>query len=119
MVDRGDAGPASDVDVGVLLAARGAGAASHHRLVGELASRLEQITFPRPLDLILLEDQGLTFRHEVLLEGRLLYEGDRERRIDFESDTVARALDFRPTWEIATSGRIAGLRRWLRRELRA
>jgi hypothetical protein len=81
-------------------------------MVGDMASRLETVTSPRPVDVILLEDQGPIFCHQVLSEGRLVYEADRERRLDFESETIVRALDFRPTWEIAARGASHRLR-WL------
>jgi predicted nucleotidyltransferase len=113
-VVRGDQRPESDIDLGLVLAA---GHPSHddcHRLLGELAARLEIVTAPRPLDLVILGHQGPVFCHEVLLEGCLILESDRERRIDFESDTIIRALDFRPTLELARQGYVDGYRRWLR-----
>ncbi len=73
---------------------------------GDLAGRLEDLAPGRVVDLVLLDDQGPLVRHEVLLGGNLLIEIDRDRRIDFESRTYTEAFDFRPTWEIATRGRI-------------
>lgn len=110
---RGEAGSTSDVDIGLVFRQRGESAADHHRLLGTLAARLESTTHPHPVDLVVLEPQGPVFCHEVLLDGQLIYEGCRERRVDFESDTIIRALDWRPTWNIAASERISGLRRWL------
>ncbi|HEX9731704.1 MAG TPA: nucleotidyltransferase domain-containing protein [Thermoanaerobaculia bacterium] len=112
-VARGTASEGSDVDLGLLLdpsVLEG----ELHRFLGDLAASLEAATAPRPLDLVVLNAQGPVFCHEVLLDGRLVYEGDRERRIDFESDTIVRALDFRPTLEIATRGYLPAFRRWLR-----
>ena len=110
---RGTAGPESDVDVGLVFKERGVGSRENFRLIADLASRLEAGTAPRPVDVVALEDQGAIFCHRVLLEGRRIFEGDRKRRIDFESDTIVRALDFRPTYDLAIGGRLAGLRRWL------
>ncbi len=110
---RGTESPRSDIDLGLLLADEWP-ADGLHRFLGEVAARLEAVTAPRPVDLVLLRAQGPVFCHEVVLEGHLVYEGDRERRIDFESDTIVRALDFRPTLEIATRGYLPGFRRWLR-----
>lgn len=42
-----------------------------------------------------------------------MYEGDRDRRIDFESETMVRAFDFWPTYELATRGKEQALRAWL------
>jgi hypothetical protein len=61
-----------------------------------------------------LEAQGPIFCHRVLCEGRRLYEGDHQRRVDFESEVIVRAHDFRPTYDLATRGKPAALRRWLR-----
>jgi hypothetical protein len=61
--------------------------------------------------------QGPLFGHNVLREGRRILETDRERRIDFESDTIVRAFDFRPTWELAAREQVGGMRRWLKRYL--
>lgn len=103
----------SDVDLGLVFQRRGGTALQHHRLLGDLASRLEPVTHPHPVDLVVLEDQGPVFCRRVLGEARLLYEADRARRLDFESEVYIRALDFYPTYQLATRGRIQGLRRWL------
>jgi len=110
---RGELGDGSDVDVGLVLQRRGETALDHLRTLGELTARLEQATAPWPVDLVVLEPQGPLFCHRVLLEGRLIYEADRARRVDFESDTYVRAFDFRPTFELATRGKRAALKRWL------
>jgi predicted nucleotidyltransferase len=112
-VSRGTASEGSDIDLGLLLDPAEP-EDELHRFLGDLAARLEAVTTPRPVDLIILNVQGPVFCHEVLLEGRLVYEGNRERRVDFESDTIVRALDFRPTLEIATKGYIPAFRHWLR-----
>ncbi len=113
-VARGQARPDSDLDIGVVFAQRGQSAHQHYRRIGDLISRLEQVVPPRPVDLVVLEDQGPVFCHRVLLEGALLYESNRERRVDFESETYIRALDFLPTYELATRGGVSAFRRWLR-----
>ena len=38
-------------------------------------------------------------------------EADRRRRVDFESDVFPRAFDFRPTYELATRGKVGALKR--------
>jgi len=112
-VSRGTDSERSDVDFGLLLDPEGS-EEELHRLLGDLAARLEDVTAPRPVDLVVLNVQGPVFCHEVILEGHLVYESNRERRIDFESDTIVHALDFRPTLEIATRGYLPAFRRWLR-----
>lgn len=112
-VARGDDGPASDLDVGLVFRRRGATARDHYRLLGDLASRLEESSGGRPVDLVVLEAQGPIFCHRVLSEGRLVYDADPDRRADFVSDTISRYLDFRPTWERMSRGHVAAISDWL------
>jgi hypothetical protein len=81
--------------------------------VTSLALELSRATGFERVDLVDLEAQGSIFSLRVLSDGLRAYEGDRERRIDFESDTISRALDFLPTYELATRDKPAALRRWL------
>jgi predicted nucleotidyltransferase len=112
-VARGEARPDSDLDVGLLFRKRGDTALDHYRMLGDLASRLEQVVEGRSIDLVVLEPQGPIFCHRVLSEGRLVYDGDRDRRVDFVSDTISHYLDFQPTWERMAHGRIRAMRAWL------
>jgi predicted nucleotidyltransferase len=114
---RGELRPDSDVDVGLLLVDPARTAADEYLLLGELTARLEAVTAPHPVDVVLLEAQGPVFAHEALVDGVLVFERDRERRIDFEATTVTRAIDFRPTQELAKRGQLEALRRRLK-ELR-
>jgi hypothetical protein len=113
-VARGEAGAESDVDLGIVFRRRGATARDHHDLLGRLAYSLSRVLGHERIDLVVLEPQGPIFCHRVLLEGRCVYEADFDRRVDFESETLVRAFDFRPTWELATRGKVEGLRRWLK-----
>ena len=104
----------SDIDVGLLLVDPKATAADEYELLGELVARLEVVTAPRAVDVILLEHQGPVFAHGALVDGLLICERNRARRIEFTATTVVRAIDFRPTWELAQNGQLASLRRRLR-----
>lgn len=108
---RGEARDDSDLDVGVVSLGRGR---IETELLGRLATELATATGIDAVDVIDLEAQGPIFAHGVLLEGRRAYVGSEERRVDFESDTMVRAFDFRPTHELATRGKVGALRRWLR-----
>ncbi len=110
---RGEARAGSDLDIALLLRARGKTALDCHRLLGLLAAELESVAPGRPIDLVLLEPQGPVFCHRVLSEGSLVYDADPDRRIDFESDTYVRYFDFRPTYELALRQVGAGMREWL------
>ena len=107
---RGEARDDSDLDVGVVTY----GERIETDLIGRLATELATETGIDAVDVVDLEAQGPIFAHRVLLEGSRAYVGSEERRIDFESDTMVRAFDFRPTHEIATRGKVTALRRWLR-----
>jgi uncharacterized protein len=104
----------SDLDVGIVFSERGGSARRHVTLLGELAARLEGVGGYEHVDLVVLESQGPIFCHRVLSEGVLVYERDPERRVDFESDTFVRAMDFRPTYDLAVRGQLQSYRRWLR-----
>jgi uncharacterized protein len=110
---QGSAGTESDVDIGLVLRPRTA-ASPGWRWRAEIASRLEALFPGRTIDLVILEEQGPLFRHEVLLSGRLLHEADRARRIDFESSSYVEAFDFLPTWRIATENRLDAIRESVR-----
>jgi predicted nucleotidyltransferase len=110
---RGDAKPDSDLDVALLLRHEDATAVDHHRLLRDIALRLEDASGGCRVDLVVLEQQGPVFCHHVLSEGRLVWDADPDRRIDFTSTAYTRYLDFYPTWKIAAASAISGLREWL------
>ncbi len=66
-----------------------------------LAARLQAEGAPNgpELDLRPLAGTSPRFRANVLRDGRLLYEADRNVRLDFEARTLSEWLDFKPTWE--------------------
>jgi uncharacterized protein len=126
-VARGEARPDSDLDIGVVYQRFDRSGALHTRIAPDLAHALGRQLGIEAVDVVDLEAQGPLFCHHVLLEGRLVYEADAGRRVDFESDAIVRGLDFRPTWELATRGngtpleldtvtrrKIDDLRRWIR-----
>jgi predicted nucleotidyltransferase len=110
---RGDSTARSDLDVGIVFRRRVDSALTQHRMLADMASRLEGLSPSGEVDVVVLESQGPAFQHRALREGRVVYEGDRERRIDFESEAHVRYFDWRPTYEIARRGHRAGFRRWL------
>lgn len=109
---RGQAGPESDVDVALLLRDRRKTVLDVLPQWGHLAAALEAIAPGRRIDLVLLEAQGPVFQHRVLSEGRLVYDVDPGRRVDFESDSHVRYFDFLPTHQLAERHALAGFRSW-------
>ena len=88
--------PAADLDVAVLCEG------SCVPLVLEaFASRLQQEAAPAGPDLDVRQLTGSSprYRINVLRDGRLLYERDRQRRLEFEARSMSEWLDFKPTWE--------------------
>lgn len=112
-VARGTADAESDIDIGLVYRVPESSSA-HDELADELTSALARTTGTERVDVLDLSAQGPIFCQQVLSEGKLIHETDRARRVDFESDTIVRAIDFRPTYELATQGKATALRRWLR-----
>lgn len=111
---RGDAWGESDVDIGLVYRTRKTPRAVHERVADAVARHVGAITGIERVDVLDLEAQGPFFCHQVLCDGRRLFVADEARRVDFESDSIVRGIDFRPTYEIATRGKVQALRRWLR-----
>lgn len=109
-VARGTASPDSDLDVGVVYPR---GSDAHVDVAPRIAMELSRATGFERVDVVDLAAQGPIFAHRVLCDGLRVYEADRDRRVDFESDTMAHAFDFMPTYRIATADKPAALRRWL------
>ncbi len=120
---RGTSDQESDVDLGVVLRRRrppGAPASSEERAHLEaLADRLSAAVGAlgtETVDVVDLRAQGPLFAREALDGAVLLFEGDREARVDFVAQTLVRAIDFEPTFEIAMHDRAARMRAALRRD---
>jgi predicted nucleotidyltransferase len=111
---RGQARAGSDVDLAIVYRSPELGQAAHRRIADDLALAVGKAAGVERVDVIDLLAQGPLFCHQVLCESQRLYVGDEARRVDFESTTMVRAFDFRPTYEIATRGKVLALRRWLR-----
>lgn len=77
----GTARPDSDVDVAVLLSEPDSVARFERRL--QLMSEVSDAC-GREADVIVLEDAPPILRHQVLKNGRVIYERDREARVEFE-----------------------------------
>ncbi|MBV8199430.1 MAG: nucleotidyltransferase domain-containing protein [Acidobacteria bacterium] len=101
---RGQAGPLSDVDVAVLLAAA-VPAAARLEVAAVLAGELERRC--GRVDLVLLEEASPGLRHRVFREGLLLFERDTRRRVAFEVRAIQEYLDFQPLAEIYDRALIA------------
>jgi uncharacterized protein len=86
---RGDAGPTSDVDIGVVLPP---GRQLADRL--DLAARLAAV-LGREVDLVDLRQAGDFLRMEVLREGRTLYVRDADQLLEWEARAMSSYCDHR------------------------
>jgi predicted nucleotidyltransferase len=109
---RGDARPTSDIDVALLFEQRGTTAFEVYELLGRIAAQLESVAPGRRIDLVLVEQQGPIFQHQVLEEGRLIHDANPRRRVDFESDAMVRFFDFEPLYRQVSRYAKSGLENW-------
>jgi predicted nucleotidyltransferase len=92
---RGETGPLSDVDIGVLFL-RDSDAAH-----GELMDSLCRALQTDRVDLVLLNQAPMPLRYRVIQDGKLLHCVDNRLRERFESETVMHYLDFKPLRDAA------------------
>lgn len=90
---RGEARPNSDIDVAVLLEN---GEKSSPLKLLKLGRELEKQTGLKNIDVRLLNDAPLAARGRILTEGRLLYSGEDNARVDFEVRTRSLYFEFAP-----------------------
>lgn len=108
-VAEGQAGPLSDLDVGVLLAEPAARSYSMDRRLTLIADVGHACRRP-DVDVVILNEATPLLAYEVVGQGLLLFERDRDQRVAFEARAAGQYLDFAPF--LATS---AG---YLKRQLR-
>lgn len=88
---RGDHDEVSDIDIALLFDDY-----DIHRLL-ELARKIDdRIDIDRKIDVRPLNCSNLVFQKNVLSDSIILYEGDREARMDFERNIFRRYLDMKP-----------------------
>jgi uncharacterized protein len=92
-VGRGEGGPRSDVDIGVLLLHPPQPTLQAQPL--DLAEGLEGAV-GRDIDLVVLNEAPADLVHRVLRDGQLVYEADRSARIRFEVSRRNEYFDLLP-----------------------
>jgi len=86
----------SDIDIGLLLAHDEEGGGFYpERIAGELKGTLKT---KRDIDVRILNRGTLRFLHQVL-NGKLVFCRDDKKRIEFETSTIRKYLDFKPFLE--------------------
>lgn len=92
-VARGTSGPASDVDVAVLLEREPP--RTLEGIGGDLAAELGRVA-GRPVDLVILNRASCDLVHHVLRDGKLLADRDPRARVGFEVRKRREFLDLKP-----------------------
>jgi len=92
-VARGDAGPGSDVDVGILFAAEPPATLGAPQFA--LEADLERL-LGRPVQVVPLNRASADLVHRVLRDGRLVLDRDRAARIRFEVRSRNEYFDMAP-----------------------
>ncbi len=105
---RGDHGPASDADVGVLFAEGLDGRARFQRQL-QLASRLCSVLEVPRVDVVVLDEAPPALRFRVIEQGRLLLCDNELRRIRFEARTMVEYIDTRRLRELCQRGLLDAL----------
>lgn len=84
----------SDIDIAVFLDKKGGRDFFERRL--ELIAELSKL-LKREVDVIILNNlRSIFLKYVILKEGRLIFEKDRGKRIDFELKTLNEYFDFKP-----------------------
>lgn len=102
----------SDLDVAVLLATPVKGKELHDLEMTYFRELSERI--PKNLDIVILNRAGEILTHEILTKGKLVYERDRDKRVEFEARRIVDYLDFLPYFERMQKGMMQRLRQRVR-----
>lgn len=93
----GRATPSSDVDIAVLLKDEADATVGGERHLA-LTDELERLTH-REVDVVMLNTASPILQHQVLKHGRMLYEGDRRARVEFEVRAGKIYADLKPMYD--------------------
>jgi predicted nucleotidyltransferase len=104
-VARGEAGPGSDVDVGVLFAAEPPSTLDAPQFAIE--AELERL-LGRPVQVVALNRASPDLVHRVLRDGRLVLDRDRSARIRFEVRSRNQYFDMAPIRRLYRYPAVAG-----------
>ncbi len=103
----GFAGPASDIDVGVVLS----NSSSLHRDTTKLYQALYDLFTDifdmrdfRNIDIVFLDRASLELRFDAITHGKVLFEKNADIRLNFEERTAALYRDFKPLLEESNRG---------------
>lgn len=87
----------SDIDLAVYLDEKKCKDLFEKRL--ELITRTSR-ALKKDVDIVILNTASLFLKYVVLKEGKLVFEKDKEKRIDFELKSINEYFDFKPILEM-------------------
>lgn len=111
----GKTGPMSDVDIAVMVKDNSPKGRELMREIDYLSYRIEDTLSAGEVDLIVLNNQGLIFQHNVLRTGKLIYDADPDVRIKFVAKVISDYCDFEPTIRFMNNYYFEGYKRRLAR----
>ncbi len=102
---KGKPRPDSDIDIAVYLSDP-----DHLKKDPLYPSRLaikieKELAAKAAVDIRVLNDSTLRFKHQVLKYGKLIHSKDEKRRVSFEATSISRYLDFKPFLEVYNRAR--------------
>jgi len=94
---RGQAGPLSDLDLGILVR-ESLSPQARIEVAAALVEQGERLA-REPVDVVILNEAPPALRHRAIRDGVLLYARDDHVRVAFESRAIREFLDFQPVLE--------------------
>jgi predicted nucleotidyltransferase len=88
----GEAGPGSDIDLGVLID-RGA---DERAIQSRLAHEVTLLLGVERVDIVLLQRASISLAYTIIAQGKLIYQRDLATRVEYEAQTLGRYGDYLP-----------------------
>ncbi len=100
-VAEGVASDSSDIDIGIVLKNPEylEDTLSLYNALYEELSRIFRPTFHRELDIVFLQKAPKTLQYNAITSGRVIYEEDPVKRVEYEERVIKEYLDFKPILE--------------------
>ena len=93
--------PLSDIDVGIVFSnphvlRNPKQLQKNYSELYDIFAETYSPTFKKELDIVFLQQTGISFQFNVITEGRMLYEATSEFRANYEGKVINEYLDFEP-----------------------
>jgi hypothetical protein len=95
-VAQGKSSALSDIDIAILVDKQQVNEnAYRYGYKAEITTDLISLLKTNAVDLVILNDANTLLRHRVLYHGKLIYSKNEKKRIEFETSTIDRYIDFK------------------------